>query len=144
MRHGRGDENMIPLDVKAMLQKCTVIPAHPLALNASRKLDERRQRALSRYYIAAGSGGLAVGVHTTQFEIRLTDVGLFQPVLQIAREEMDRADAAPDRKHKLVRIGGAIGTTDQAVREATTLRDLGYHAALLSLAAMKEASDDQL
>jgi hypothetical protein len=81
-------------------------------------------------------------VHTTQFEIR--QVGLFEPVLKLAKEEMDRADSEPTRKHKLVRIGGAVGKTDQAVREATLLRDLGYHAALLSLAAMKEASEDQL
>src|SRR5881392_1735761 len=114
------------------LKAGVAIPAHPLALNSSRKLDERRQRALSRYYIAAGAGGLAVGVHTTQFEIRLPQVGLFEPVLSIAKEEMDRADQS--RKEKLIRIGGAIGKTEQAVREATKLRDLGYHAALLSLA----------
>jgi len=87
---------------------------------------------------------LAVGVHTTQFAIRNPKVGLYQPVLQLAKEEMDRADATRAAEKKLVRIGGAVGTTDQAVREATTLRDLGYHAALLSLAAMKNASDDQL
>src|SRR5687767_11210341 len=120
--------------IRATLQRGVVIPAHPLALNSSRKLDERRQRALSRYYVTAGSGGLAVGVHTTQFEIRL--VGFFEPVLAIAKEEMDRADAVPGRKSKLVRIGGAIGPTQQAVREAGILRDHGYHAALLSLAAM--------
>src|SRR5436309_2538945 len=120
-------------DVGATLGRGVAIPAHPLALNVSRKLDERRQRALSRYYIAAGSGGLAVGVHTTQFEIR--QVGLFEPVLRLAKEEMDRADAEPTRKHKLIRIGGAVGKTEQATREAGLLRDLGYHAALLSLAA---------
>src|SRR5215212_6163682 len=103
-------------EVEQTLQRGVVIPAHHLALNGSRKLDERRQRALSRYYIAAGSGGLAVGVHTTQFEIR--QVGLFEPVLRIAKEEFDRADADPKRKHKLIRIGGAIGKTEQAVREA--------------------------
>src|SRR5438874_7242100 len=127
-------------NVRTILRRGIAIPAHPLALNASRKLDERRQRALARYYIAAGSGGLAVAVHTTQFEIRLPQVGLFEPVLQLAKEEMDRADEM--RKEKLVRIGGAIGKTEQAVRESTKLRDLGYHAALLSLAAMKEANDD--
>lgn len=132
----------IPPDIRTTLDRGVAIPAHPLALNANRKLDERRQRALARYYIAAGSGGLAVGVHTTQFEIR--QVGLFEPVITLAKEEMDRADADPNRKHKLVRIGGAVGKTDQAVREATTLRDLGYHAALLSLAAMKDASEAQL
>jgi hypothetical protein len=111
-------------------------------LNAQRKLDERRQRALSRYYIAAGVGGLAVGVHTTQFEIRDPKVGLFKPVLELAKEEMDRGDER--RKEKLVRIGGICGKTEQATREAQTLRDLGYHAGLLSLAAMKESNDDQL
>jgi dihydrodipicolinate synthase/N-acetylneuraminate lyase len=131
-------------DFVSTLKRGIVIPAHPLALDANRKLDERRQRALSRYYIAAGSGGLAVGVHTTQFAIRDPKIGLYQPVLQLAREEMDCADASRAAEKKLVRIGGAVGKTDQAVREATTLRDLGYHAALLSLAAMKDASDDQL
>src|SRR5947208_11300156 len=108
-------------EIRNTLNRGVVIPAHPLALNAGRKLDERRQRGLSRYYIAAGSGGLAVGVHTTQFEIRQPQVGLFEPVLRIAKEEMDRADAS--QKEKLVRIGGAVGKTEQAAREATTLRD---------------------
>jgi hypothetical protein len=130
--------------IRSTLHRGVVIPAHPLALDANRKLDERRQRALARYYIAAGSGGLAVGVHTTQFAIRDPKIGLYQPVLQLAKEEMDRADASRPAERKLVRIGGAVGKTDQAVREATTLRDLGYHAALLSLAGMKDANDDQL
>src|SRR5215210_6613578 len=95
--------------VRKTLRRGVVIPAHPLALNAGRKLDERRQRALSRYYIAAGSGGLAVGVHTTQFEIRSPEVGLYQPVLALAKEELDRADAARPFEKKLVRIGGAVG-----------------------------------
>ena len=130
--------------IRSTLHRGIVIPAHPLALDANRKLDERRQRALTRYYIAAGAGGLAVGVHTTQFAIRDPKIGLYQPVLQLAKEEMDRADASRPAARKLARIGGAVGMTDQAVREATMLRDLGYHAALLSLAAMKDASDDQL
>jgi dihydrodipicolinate synthase/N-acetylneuraminate lyase len=129
---------------RTTLQRGVVIPAHPLALDANRRLDERRQRALSRYYIAAGSGGLAVGVHTTQFQIRDEKVGLYRPVLQLAREEMDRADATRPADKKLVRIGGAVGRTEQAVREAGILKDLGYHAALLSLAAMKDADDDAL
>src|SRR5688500_16113491 len=74
--------------ILSTLRRGVVIPAHPLALNASRKLDERRQRALSRYYVAAGSGGLAVGVHTTQFEIRDPKHGLYEPVLSLAKEEM--------------------------------------------------------
>src|SRR5215207_5864841 len=107
------------------------IPACPLALNSSRKLDERRQRALCRYYVAAGAGGLAVGVHTTQFRIRDPQVGLFEPVLTIAKEEMDRADVG--RADPLVRIAGVIGRTAQATEEANLARHLGYHAGLLSL-----------
>jgi len=124
------------------LQKGLVIPAHPLALTARRTLDERRQRALARYYIAAGSGGLAVGVHTTQFEIRDPKIGLFKPVLQLAAEEMTRADA--QRTTPLVRIAGICGPTDQATREAALLRELGYHAGLLSLAALRNADENTL
>jgi dihydrodipicolinate synthase/N-acetylneuraminate lyase len=126
------------------LRRGVAIPAHPLALTGDRKLDERRQRALARYYIAAGAGGLAVGVHTTQFRIRDPEVGLFRPVLAIAREEMDRADARGGRAEPLVRIAGAIGPTRQAVGEAQVARELGYHAVLLSLAAMRGADDDAL
>ncbi|HEV2295686.1 MAG TPA: hypothetical protein VGR35_17695 [Tepidisphaeraceae bacterium] len=124
------------------LHKGLVIPAHPLALTAQRKLDERRQRALSRYYIAAGSGGLAVGVHTTQFAIREPQHGLYVPVLKLASEEMDRADR--DRGVPLVRIGGIAGQTPQATKEASILRDLKYHGGLLSLGAMARADDDTL
>jgi dihydrodipicolinate synthase/N-acetylneuraminate lyase len=120
----------------------TVIPAHPLALTADRRLDERRQRALSRYYIAAGAGGLAVGVHTTQFAIRDPGIGLFEAVLKLAAEEMDRADGS--RAEPLIRIGGICGQTKQAVREAQLLVDLGYSAGLLSLAAVKDADDAAL
>ena len=128
--------------IKSILDRGIAIPAHPLALDSHRRLDERRQRALARYYIAAGSGGLAVGVHTTQFEIRDPDVGLFEPVLTLAKEEMDRADKT--REEPLVRVGGVAGPTAQAVKEAELLRSLGYHAALLSLAALKDADDDAL
>lgn len=114
------------------LRQGVVIPAHPLALNAQRKLDERRQRALTRYYLAAGAGGLAVGVHTTQFAIRDPQVGLFRPVLELAAEEM--------RGHDVVKVAGAVGLTSQAVQEATLARDLGYDAVLLSVAALKEAT----
>ena len=115
-----------------------VIPACPLALNAARKLDERRQRALCRYYIAAGAGGLAMGVHTTQFAIRDAKVGLFEPVLRIAKEEMNRAG------EDFVQVGGICGRTQQAAKEASLLRDLGYHAGLLSLGAMKDSSIEEL
>lgn len=136
----------MPLNIDASILKTIkngiAIPAHPLALTADRSLDERRQRALSRYYIAAGAGGLAVGVHTTQFAIRQPKIGLFEPVLRLAAEEMDRADA--DRATALVRIGGVCGETSQAVTEATLLRDLKYHAGLLSLGAVAAWDDDRL
>jgi hypothetical protein len=128
--------------VRATLTRGTVIPAHPLALTAARRLDERRQRALTRYYVAAGAGGLAIGVHTTQFAIRDPRIGLFEPVLRLAAEEMDRADRL--RSEPLVRIGGVCGDTSQASREAALLRDLGYHAGLLSLAALGNASGSDL
>ena len=125
-------------DFRAPLHHGIAIPAHPLALTAQRKLDERRQRAMARYYIAAGVGGLAVGVHTTQFAIRDPQIDLFKPVLELAKEEMDRA-ARP-----LVRIGGICGATPQAVAEAELLRGLGYHAGLLSLGALRAATEDEM
>ncbi len=118
------------------------IPAGPLALGAGRRFDERRQRALCRYYFAAGAGGLAVGVHTTQFAIRDAKVGLFEPLLALAAEEFDRADAG--RGEPLVRVAGVVGKTGQAVREAALVRDRGYHAGLLSLAALAGATEDEL
>ena len=128
--------------VRHVLRKGTVIPAHPLALNADRKLDERRQRALTRYYIAAGAGGLAIGVHTTQFAIREARIGLFEPVLTLAAEEMDRADRT--RVEPLVRVGGICGETHQALREAELLKELKYSAGLLSLAALRDLDDQAL
>lgn len=128
--------------VHAVLRRGTVIPAHPLALTARRKVDERRQRALTRYYLAAGAGGLAVGVHTTQFAIHDADVGLYEPVLALAAEEMDRADAR--RAIQLVRVAGIVGDTAQAVQEAGTAQDLGYHAGLLGLGAMADVDEDAL
>lgn len=129
---------MAAFDLRSALLQGIAIPAHPLALNAARRFDERRQRALTRYYLAAGAGGLAVGVHTTQFAIREPRHGLFEPVLALAAEEMDRAE------RPVVRIGGICGPTPQARREAETLQRLGYHAGLLSLAALPDASLDVL
>lgn len=126
----------LPREIASLLKKGLVIPAHPLALNAARRLDERRQRALTRYYLAAGAGGIAVGVHTTQFEIRNPRIGLYRPVLELAAET---AGDAP-----VLRIAGICGPTAQAVAEARTARDLGYHAGLLSLGALREATADQL
>jgi dihydrodipicolinate synthase/N-acetylneuraminate lyase len=123
--------------VLATLRRGTVIPAHPLALNAERRLDARRQRALTRYYLDAGAGGIAVGVHTTQFAIRV--VGLYRPVLELAMRAANDWTKSPH-----IMIAGLAGRTDQAVREARIARDLGYHAGLLSLAAMKGAGEDEL
>ncbi len=125
---------------KEKLLRGQVIPAHPLALDAERRFDERRQRALTRYYLAAGAGGLAVGVHTTQFEIHDPRVGLYHPVLELAAEVMQKE--APDQS--LVKVAGLVGATAQAVGEAELARGLGYHAGLLSLAALPEASDSEL
>src|SRR5215475_2731557 len=105
-----------------------VIPAHPLALNQERKLDERRQRALTRYYVAAGAGGIAVGVHTTQFTIRDPKINLLHPVLKMAAEEAGK---------KVLKIAGVCGKREQALREAHLASELGYDAALLSLADLK-------
>jgi dihydrodipicolinate synthase/N-acetylneuraminate lyase len=119
---------------REILLRGVVIPAHPLALTADHRLDHRRQRALTRYYLDAGVGGLAVGVHTTQFAIR--DKGLFEPVLALAAEEM--------RGHDVVQIAGICGPTRQAVAEAQSAASLGYHAGLLSLAALRDATVPQL
>jgi dihydrodipicolinate synthase/N-acetylneuraminate lyase len=124
------------LALKALRQG-VVIPACPLALNAARKFDERRQRALVRYYSAAGAGGLAVGVHTTQFAIRDPKIGLFPRVLEFVGEELKRSKIT-------VRIGGVCGPTAQAVHEAELLKEWGYHAGLLSLSAMKDVTDEEL
>ena len=124
------------MTLRERLLRGLAIPAHPLALNANRKLDERRQRALTRYYLAAGAGGVAVGVHTTQFQIREPRYGLFKPVLELAAEELKRRD--------VVRIAGICGPTAQAVAEAELAVSLGYEAGLLSLGALRTASVDEL
>ena len=127
----------LPKEVIAQLRRGVVIPAHPLALTEARELDERHQRALTRYYLDAGAGGLAVGVHTTQFEIR--DVGLYEPILRMAAET---AAAWTDRP--IIMIAGLVGTTVQALDEADIALGLGYHAGLLSLAAHKGVDEDAL
>jgi hypothetical protein len=124
----------LPAEIAALLRRGTVIPAHPLALDARRRLDERRQRSLARYYLDAGSGGLAVGVHATQFAIR--EAGLYEPVLRIAAEEASQ--------RQVVMIAGLAGKTAPAKQEAGIARALGYHAGMLSLGAMKGASIDEL
>ncbi|HEX6142509.1 MAG TPA: dihydrodipicolinate synthase family protein [Geminicoccaceae bacterium] len=131
------DAEDLPSDVRTALGNGGVIPAHPLALTARRDLDARRQRALTRYYIDAGVSGLAVGVHTTQFQIR--EAGLYEPVLRIAAET-----AAAWSERRPVMIAGLVGPTRQALAEAGIALALGYHAGLLSLAALRGASEDEL
>jgi hypothetical protein len=116
-----------------------VIPAHPLALTGARTLDERRQTALTRYYCDAGAGGIAVGVHTTQFAIRDPAIGLFEPVLRLAQRTVTEWCAA--RAQRPVMIAGVVGQTAQAVREAEIAATLGYDAALLSLGALRDADN---
>jgi len=125
---------MAHFDWKLALREGLVIPAHPLALNAARKLDERRQRALTRYYLDAGAGGIAVGVHTTQFAIR--SHGLYQPVLALAGEEA--------AGHAVVKIAGVCGERPQALREAECAARLGYHAALLSFGSLAASATTEL
>jgi hypothetical protein len=132
--------NLLPETIKELLLKGTVIPAHPLALDSNRKLDEKSQRALTRYYIEAGAGGVAVGVHTTQFEIRLPKYNLFEKVLSIASEEIERANL----KRPFIKVAGITGPTDQAVREAKIARSLNYDLGLLSNGGLPGYTEEQL
>ncbi|MHC4463377.1 MAG: dihydrodipicolinate synthase family protein [Planctomycetota bacterium] len=125
------------------LRSGCVIPAHPLALQADNKIDERRQKALSRYYLASGAGGLAVGVHTTQFAIHNPKVGLYRPVLELAGETAQEFAKSKNCIEPIM-IAGIIGATSQAVKEAELARELGYHLGLLSLTALKEKTTDEL
>jgi dihydrodipicolinate synthase/N-acetylneuraminate lyase len=130
------------LDVRSHLARGHVIPAHPLALTSARVLDERHQRALTRYYVAAGAGGIAVGVHTTQFQIRDPRHALFAPVLALAAETATAALRTDPRP--FARIAGVCGDTKQALGEARLALDLGYDAALVSLGALHDASEPAL
>jgi dihydrodipicolinate synthase/N-acetylneuraminate lyase len=133
-----GDERW----VRSALRRGLVIPAHPLALTASRRLDERRQRALTRYYLDAGAGGVAVAVHTTQFAIREPEIGLLRAVLELGADSVREWE--PRIRRRAVRIAGVCGPTRQAVAEAAIATDLGYHAALVSLGGLATWSDPRL
>ncbi len=130
-----------PGEIISRLRDGLFIPAHPLALNRERKFDERRMRALTRYYLDCRVGGLAVGVHTTQFEIRNPSIGLYKPVLEnVAGTVREfKTEGEP-----VALIAGICGKTSQAVDEARLASELGYHAGLLSLGALPDASDDEL
>src|SRR5947208_12557281 len=139
-----GSDQMDPMDPVAaqILHRGVAIPAHPLALTAERKLDERRQAALTRYYCEAGAGGIAIGVHTTQFAIRDPQVALFEPVLRLAAAVA--AEFERNSGTRLLRIAGICGGTAQAAREAAIACRAGYDLGLLSLAALADASDGDL
>ena len=117
-----------------------MIPAHPLALKENLKLDERRQRLLTQYYMACGVGGLAVGVHTTQFEIRKPGIDLLEPVLKITAEEIEKSAS----NQPFIKVAGVLGPTSQASREAEMAKRLGYDLALVSMGGLNEYSEDQL
>lgn len=136
------DSEGLVFNVRAHLQAGHVIPAHPLALTPARDMDERHQRALTRYYVAAGAGGMAVGVHTTGFPIHDAKIGLYRPVLELAAHTADAALAAAPRP--FVRVAGLIGDTAQALREAQIALALGYHCGLLSLGAWRDATDEAI
>src|SRR5581483_3532539 len=129
--------------VRAHLRAGQVIPAHPLALTAARRLDERRQRGLTRYYVDAGAGGVAVGVHTTQFAIRDANVGLYRPVLELAMDEA-RAALRGEASRAFAMIAGACGHTAQARAEAEAAASLGYDAGLVSLDDWRTEREDAL
>ena len=132
-------DNLIPADVRAALNKGVVIPALPLALNRNRKLDERRQRALIRYYLDAGAGGVAAAVHTTQFAIRSPEINLYSPVLKIAREEFDRFIHITGKP--VIRVAGVVGKTRQAIKEAELASKNGFHAALAEFGCIQDDSN---
>ncbi|MCD6323176.1 MAG: dihydrodipicolinate synthase family protein [Clostridiales bacterium] len=123
-----------------LLRDGTVIPAHPLALDGNRKLNEKHQRALTRYYIDAGAGGVAVGVHSTQFEIRNPEFNLYEPVLRLVAEEVNHAVL----RRPFLKIAGVCGPVDQAVKETTTATRLGYDMVLLSMGGLDSLSEEQL
>jgi dihydrodipicolinate synthase/N-acetylneuraminate lyase len=124
------------IDSTERLKSGAVIPAHPLALTSERKLDERRQRALTRYYLASGAQGIAVAVHTTQFQIHSPTCGLLRPVLELAIAECGQRD--------IVKIAGVIGNTHQAVKEAELAAELGYDIALVSMGDLPGAGIPEL
>ncbi|TWU31391.1 dihydrodipicolinate synthase family protein [Novipirellula artificiosorum] len=132
----------LPAVIRANVRKGIVIPAQPLALDANRRFDARYQTALTRYFIDAGAGGIAVGVHSTQFAIRDPKIGLFGPVLRLVSNVIDEYGAAKDRD--IFKVAGVCGRTEQAIKEASYAVSQGYHACLLSLAALANESMETL
>jgi dihydrodipicolinate synthase/N-acetylneuraminate lyase len=134
---------MVNSDIINKLRSGCVIPAHPLALRADNNIDEQHQRALTRYYLASGAGGLAVGVHTTQFAIHNPKVGLYRPVLELAKKTAQQYSESTNCSQPIM-IAGIVGETRQAMKEAELARDFGYHLGLLSLTALKGKSVEEL
>ncbi|QNF33509.1 dihydrodipicolinate synthase family protein [Adhaeribacter swui] len=132
--------NTLKPEIKALLHEGTVIPAHPLALNAARQLDEQRQRGLTRYYMAAGAGGVAVGVHSTQFEIRNPEVNLYETVLKLAAEEIEEAQLT----RPFIKVAGIVGPTAQATEEAEIALKYGYDLGLLSMGGLQSWTEDEI
>ncbi|MBX2923452.1 MAG: dihydrodipicolinate synthase family protein [Chitinophagaceae bacterium] len=126
--------------IRHLLHQGTVIPAHPLALNSELKLDEQRQRMLTRYYMASGAGGVAVGVHTTQFEIRKPEFNLLEPVLKLAAEEIERAGL----QQPFIKVAGIVGPTDAALKEAQLAVEYGYHLGLVSMGGLHAYTEAEL
>jgi hypothetical protein len=136
------NRSQVPQPVLDTIRRGTVIPATPLALNSRRQFDERRQRALMRYYIDAGVGGIAVGMHFTQFEIRTPGIDLFEPVLRVCAEEIDSYSAKTGRT--IAKVAGINGRTPEALRQAETARELGYHFGIVSMMAFNGAMEQEM
>jgi hypothetical protein len=136
------NRNDLPPAILDLVRRGTVLPAAPLALTSRRQFDARRQRALMRYYLEAGAGGVAVGMHFTQFEIRTPGIDLFEPVLRVCGEEMDRHAQANGRP--VIKVAGINGLTASALKQAHLARDLGYHFAIVSMAAFRGAMEQEM
>jgi len=130
----------IDAEINALLQTGTVIPAHPLALHEDLSIDEERQKLLTRYYIASGAGGVAVGVHTTQFEIRKPVINLYEKTLQLAAEVIDEERLT----RPFIKVAGICGPTAQAIKEAELATKHGYHLGLVSMGGIPQYTEKNL
>jgi dihydrodipicolinate synthase/N-acetylneuraminate lyase len=134
------NSNQLNSAIQSLLHQGTVIPAHPLALDQHRQLDEKRQRGLTRYYMASGAGGVAVGVHTTQFEIRDPKINLYESVLKLAAEVINNASL----NRPFIKVAGIVGPTSQALAEAALAVNYGYDLGLLSMGGLQGWSEEEI
>ncbi len=132
--------SVLDTSIKKLLHEGMIIPAHPLALTKELRLDEARQRRLTRYYIASGAGGVAVGVHTTQFEIRQSEYNLLEPVLKLAAEEVEKAALS----RPFIKVAGIVGKTESALKEAELAVKYGYHLGLVSMGGLPKLTEAEL